>query len=225
MLVDVIGPEYLIGLDIELETSFDADLELESLEFVAMAERLLQHYGEQVDFVAWLATMELDEIIGLTVGDLVTFIDTSTAGTTTATPAAATVVTATEPRPETPGTTATGTTAAADTATGTTAAADEATVPGTTHDGTAAAGATAAGTMGAADTAAGTTVTGDTDDGGTAAGGWGEGAGADDEAEDLIVSAAVGASADAGTLFDAQLDEIEGADATEGGAASSWAVG
>jgi acyl carrier protein len=78
MLVDVIGPEYLIGLDIELETSFDADLELESLEFVAMAERLLQHYGEQVDFVAWLATMELDEIIGLTVGDLVSFIDTST---------------------------------------------------------------------------------------------------------------------------------------------------
>jgi acyl carrier protein len=82
MLVDVIGPEYLIGLDIELETSFDADLELESLEFVAMAERLLQHYGEQVDFVAWLATMELDEIIGLTVGDLVTFIDASTSTST-----------------------------------------------------------------------------------------------------------------------------------------------
>lgn len=79
MLVDVIGPEYLIDLSVELDTSFDQDLELESLEFVALAERLLQHYGGQVDFVAWLATMELDEIIGLTVGDLVAFIVASTA--------------------------------------------------------------------------------------------------------------------------------------------------
>lgn len=80
MLVDVIGPEYLIDLSIGLDTSFDEGLELESLEFVALAEQLLQHYGGQVDFVAWLATMELDEIIGLTVGDLVSFIVASTSG-------------------------------------------------------------------------------------------------------------------------------------------------
>jgi acyl carrier protein len=80
MLVDVIGPEYLLDLTIDLGTSFDADLELESLEFVALAERLLEHYSGQVDFVAWLATMELDEIIALTVGDLVGFIVASTAG-------------------------------------------------------------------------------------------------------------------------------------------------
>jgi acyl carrier protein len=104
MLVDVIGPEYMLSLTIELGTSFDTDLELESLEFVALAEKLLDHYGGQVDFVAWLATMELDEIIALTVGDLVAFIvasttgepsDTGDAGGTTraarpATPAAAT---------------------------------------------------------------------------------------------------------------------------------------
>ena len=85
MLVDVIGPEYLLDLTIDLGTSFDADLELESLEFVALAERLLEHYGGQVDFVAWLATMELDEIIALTVGDLVGFIVASTTGTAGAT--------------------------------------------------------------------------------------------------------------------------------------------
>jgi acyl carrier protein len=79
MLVDVIGAEYLIGLHVDLATSFDRDLELESLEFVALAERLLQHYGGRVDFVAWLATMELDEIIGLAVGDLVAFIVGATA--------------------------------------------------------------------------------------------------------------------------------------------------
>jgi acyl carrier protein len=80
MLVEVIGPEYTLSLTIELGTSFDTDLELESLEFVALAERLLDHYGGQVDFVAWLATMELDEIIALTVGDLVAFIVASPTG-------------------------------------------------------------------------------------------------------------------------------------------------
>jgi len=78
MLVDVIGPEHLIGLSIDLDTSFDADLELESLEFVALAEHLLRHYGQTVDFVGWLATMELEEIIDLTVGDLVSFIVSAT---------------------------------------------------------------------------------------------------------------------------------------------------
>lgn len=74
LLVDVIGPEYVVGLSIDLDTSFDVDLELESLEFVALAERLVQRYGDQVDFVGWLATKELDEIIALTVGDLVRFV-------------------------------------------------------------------------------------------------------------------------------------------------------
>ena len=41
ILVDVIGPEYAIDLTIELDTAFDADLGLESIEFVALAERLL----------------------------------------------------------------------------------------------------------------------------------------------------------------------------------------
>ena len=59
--------------------AFDEDLELESIEFVALAEQLLERYGEQVDFVGWLATMELDEIIALTVGQLVDFVVTAAA--------------------------------------------------------------------------------------------------------------------------------------------------
>jgi acyl carrier protein len=77
ILIDVIGPEYAIDLSIEMETAFDADLGLESIEFVAVAERLQDLYGRDVDFIAWLATKELDEIIALTVGDLVTFIAAS----------------------------------------------------------------------------------------------------------------------------------------------------
>lgn len=77
MLIDVIGREYLVGLTIDLDTSFDVDLQLESLEFVALAEQLVQRYGDRVDFVAWLASLELDEIIALTVGDLVAFVASS----------------------------------------------------------------------------------------------------------------------------------------------------
>lgn len=59
---------------VDLDTSFDVDLELESLEFVALAERLRTYFGAQIDFVEWLATLELDEIIALTVGDVVAFV-------------------------------------------------------------------------------------------------------------------------------------------------------
>ena len=74
MLVDVIGDDLLLDGPLTMETSFDQDLQLESIEFVALSEKLLETYGEQVDFVSWLAEMELDEIIALTVGQLVGFV-------------------------------------------------------------------------------------------------------------------------------------------------------
>jgi acyl carrier protein len=63
-----------LGPPIAMETSFNADLELESIEFVALAEKLQERYGEAVDFAGWLAGMELDAILALRVGDLVRFI-------------------------------------------------------------------------------------------------------------------------------------------------------
>ena len=71
---DVIGEDWIQDETIEMSTSFANDLELESIEFVALAERLQNEFGERVDFVAWLSTMELDAIIGLSVGDVVEFI-------------------------------------------------------------------------------------------------------------------------------------------------------
>jgi acyl carrier protein len=80
LLVEVIGPEYVVGLSIDMDTAFDVDLQMESLEFVVLAERLPALFGPRVDFVSWLAGKELDEIIALTVGDLVSFIASSLAG-------------------------------------------------------------------------------------------------------------------------------------------------
>lgn len=71
LIIEIIGREYALGLDIGMDTSFETDLELESIEFVTLATRLGERYGERVDFVGFLAAKDLDEIIGLTVGDVV----------------------------------------------------------------------------------------------------------------------------------------------------------
>lgn len=74
IITEIIGAEYAVGLDISMHTSFDADLELESIEFVKLATQLSEHYGDRVDFVAFLASKGLNEIINLTVGEVVTYI-------------------------------------------------------------------------------------------------------------------------------------------------------
>lgn len=75
MLTEVIGEDELLMVDeVTMGTSFNDDLELESIEFVALAEKLQAHYGRSVDFAGWLSSMELDRIIALSVGELVEFI-------------------------------------------------------------------------------------------------------------------------------------------------------
>lgn len=75
LIREVLGDGFGDDVDITLETSFWKDLEVESIELVTLGERLQEHYGEKVDFVAWLSGKELDQIIELKVGDLVGFID------------------------------------------------------------------------------------------------------------------------------------------------------
>ena len=74
MLTEVIGAQYALSLDIGMDTSFDADLELESIEFVKLATTLTEVYGDRVNFVAFLATKEVGEIIEMTVGDVVIYV-------------------------------------------------------------------------------------------------------------------------------------------------------
>ncbi len=84
MIREVIGEEWAEDVPIGLSTSFSGDLELESIEFVALAERLRAAYGERVDFAGWLATMELKDILSLHVGQLVEFIARCTSERATA---------------------------------------------------------------------------------------------------------------------------------------------
>lgn len=77
LITDVIGDEYASGLEIGMDTTFQEDLELESIEFTTLAEQLMETYGDRVDFMAWLADMDVDAIIAMTVGELVSFITAS----------------------------------------------------------------------------------------------------------------------------------------------------
>jgi len=74
ILVEVIGDEFLLDVEVTMATTFSHDLELESIEFVAMAEKLQERYAGRVDFTAFLAGLEIDEILALSVGQLATHV-------------------------------------------------------------------------------------------------------------------------------------------------------
>lgn len=73
-IVDVVGEEFYEEADIGLDSTFAEDIELESMEMMEIAERLIETYGGKVDFVAWFAEMELEDLVEMTVGTVVDFI-------------------------------------------------------------------------------------------------------------------------------------------------------
>lgn len=79
-LVEVIGDEFLLDVEVTPATTFGGDLGLESIEFVALAEQLTNRYGGAVDFTAFLAGLTIDEILALTVGQVANHIVASLAG-------------------------------------------------------------------------------------------------------------------------------------------------
>ncbi len=74
LITEVVGPDFLLGVEITRDTTFSDDLGLESIEFVALAERLRERYGDRVDLVAFLGDMDIDEIMAMSVGRLVDHI-------------------------------------------------------------------------------------------------------------------------------------------------------
>lgn len=90
MLVETVGDEFLLADEVTLQTTFNEDLALESIEFVALAELLQQRYGAAVDLMAFLAEKDMEEILAMTVGDLVSHIAGTPATARTSTPVPAT---------------------------------------------------------------------------------------------------------------------------------------
>lgn len=74
-LGEVIGDPELLSTEIRMDTKFGSDLELESIEFVALASHLSAEFGDRVNFVDFLSTKGVDEIVSLTVGDIVRYVE------------------------------------------------------------------------------------------------------------------------------------------------------
>lgn len=78
MLIEVVGEDFLLDVEISRETTFSDDLALESIEFVALAEQLQKRYGGRVDFATFVADMDITEIMTMKVGTLVGYIEERT---------------------------------------------------------------------------------------------------------------------------------------------------
>lgn len=76
-IIDVVGEEFYEECEVGLDSTFAEDIELESIEVMEIAEKLIDTYGEKVDFVAWFADMELEDLVEITVGSVVDFIVTN----------------------------------------------------------------------------------------------------------------------------------------------------
>jgi acyl carrier protein len=74
MVREVVGEDYELDVEITADSSFSEDIEIESIEFVALGDLVQTRYGERIDLVGWFGELDLDEIIDLTVGELAEFI-------------------------------------------------------------------------------------------------------------------------------------------------------
>jgi len=79
LLIEVVGEDFLLDTEITPDTSFNTDLALESIEFVALSEKLQDHYGARVNLVSFIGDMDVDGIMAITVGQLVGYIESQLA--------------------------------------------------------------------------------------------------------------------------------------------------
>ena len=73
MLRGILDEYGIDDAEIGLDTRFHEDLELESIDLVTLAGKLEERYGNRVNFAEFIADLELEEIIALTVGRLVEY--------------------------------------------------------------------------------------------------------------------------------------------------------
>lgn len=60
--------------EIGMETQFHDDLEMESIDLVALSGLLRQRYGDAVNFAQFIASLELEQIMRVSVGELAHFV-------------------------------------------------------------------------------------------------------------------------------------------------------
>ncbi|MFD9889288.1 acyl carrier protein [Amycolatopsis sp. NPDC059027] len=80
LLGELVGDAEVLGIEITPETTFHEDLQLESIDLVTFASILAEYYGEDVNLAEFLAEKDLDDVIGLRVGDIADYVAARLAG-------------------------------------------------------------------------------------------------------------------------------------------------
>jgi acyl carrier protein len=77
-LAEAIGEDSLLGSGLGVTTLLEADLCLDSLDLAALGAVLRDRYGTAVDLVGYVAGLDIDEIIALTIGDVARYVSRQT---------------------------------------------------------------------------------------------------------------------------------------------------
>jgi acyl carrier protein len=68
------GDESLLGAGITAGTRLEGDLRLDSLDLAALSALLRARHGAAVDLAGYVAGLDIDQIIGLTVADVAAYV-------------------------------------------------------------------------------------------------------------------------------------------------------
>jgi acyl carrier protein len=79
ILTDIIGEDFLLDTTITADMTFGDDLALESIEFVELTARLQERFGEWANLAAFMADMDIYDIMSLTVGQVAEYIESAQA--------------------------------------------------------------------------------------------------------------------------------------------------
>jgi len=74
LLSEVCGQDDAWAAAITAATRLDGDLRLDSIEVAALGELLRDSCGGRVDLLGYLAGLDIDQLIGLTVADLAAYV-------------------------------------------------------------------------------------------------------------------------------------------------------
>ena len=79
LLREATGESAEWAAEVTASSTLEEDLKLESFEVTALAELIRGRFGESADLDAYLAGLDIDELIALTVGDVAAFVETGVA--------------------------------------------------------------------------------------------------------------------------------------------------
>jgi hypothetical protein len=68
------GDESLLSAGLNAATRLEPDLRMDSLELTALCAVLRDRYGTAVDLAGYVAGLDIDQLIGLTVGDVAAYV-------------------------------------------------------------------------------------------------------------------------------------------------------